>query len=568
MQFHEYGYVSTDPRVQPAAGVGLNRPEELPDEMDVLIVGSGPAGVITAAQLAQFPNISTRIIERRAQRLAIGHADGVASRSVETFQAFGFAQQLIQEAYQITETAFWKPDPRNPRNIARSAVTLDDPNGMSEFPHLIVNQARIADYFIAFAGNSPARGKVDYGWEFVGLEVADEAQGAESPVTVQLRRSAGPGEGQTRTVRAKYVVGADGASSAVRSSIGGALSGVAALHAWGVMDVLAVTDFPDVRRKCAIQSEDGGNILHIPREGNFLFRMYVDLGEVDKNDGGAVRKTPVEQIIARAQAIMHPYTLDVRNVAWFSVYEVAHRLTNRFDDGGEGRKPHVFLLGDACHTHSAKAGQGMNVSMQDGWNLAWKLGYVLQGRSPDALLQSYSAERRVIAKDLVDFDKTWSTMMAKRPEEFASPTELEDFYVQTWEFPAGYRTQYAPSLLTAGSAQQALATGFPLGKRFKSVRVVRVGDAVPVHLGHHHRADGRYRIYAFSDRAGTALSTWAGWMLSGAESPVRRFTPAGAAIDSAFDVKVITQKAHNAVEVTGFPPLFLPRVGPFQMIEY
>src|SRR5699024_3724374 len=123
---------------------------------------------------------------------------------------------------------------------------------------------------------------------------------------------------------------------------------------------------PDIRTKCAIQSHDGGSILHIPREGNHLFRMYVDLGEGDENDGGRVRETTQEQVEQRANEIMHPYTLEVRDVAWRSVYEVGHRVTDSFHDADTD--PRVFILGDACHTHSAKAGQGMNVSMQDGWN--------------------------------------------------------------------------------------------------------------------------------------------------------------------------------------------------------
>lgn len=569
MQFHELGYVSTDPRVQPAAGVGLNRPEDLPDEMDVLIVGSGPAGIITHAQLAQFPNVTTRIIERRPSRLVIGQADGIQARSVETFQAFGFAQQIIDEAYQITEMEFWKPDPQNTENIIQTAVAPDDPHGISEFPHLIVNQARVIDYFGEYAERSPARGKVDYGWEFKGLEVTGEG---EYPVTVTLERTDGPETGTQKVVKAKYVVGGDGARSGVRSAIGGTLAGDQSFHAWGVMDVLAVTDFPAIRRKCAIQSEDGGNILHIPREGNYLFRMYVDLGELDENDNGAVRQTTIEQIIARAQKIMHPYTLDVRHVAWHSVYEVAHRLTDRFDDahshGDTPQKPHVFLLGDACHTHSAKAGQGMNVSMQDGWNLGWKLGYVLEGRSPESLLTTYSDERQVIAKNLIDFDREWSGMMAKRPEEFETPTALEDFYVSTAEFPAGFMTQYQPSVLTATADHQALATGYPLGKRFRSANTVRVGDAVTVHLGHHHRADGRFRIYAFADRSGEALNTWAEWMLTAPDSPVQRFTELGSNLDSLFDIKAVFQQHHHDVDITRVSKLFLPTKAPFGVVDY
>ena len=568
MQFHHHGYVSTDPRQQDAAGVGIDRPDELPNNVDVLIVGSGPAGMITAAQLSQFPSITTRIVERRGERLAIGQADGIQARSVETFQAFGFAERIIAEAYRITEMAFWKPDPTNPSNIIRTARAVDDPTGISEFPHLIVNQARVLDYFAEVMANSPTRMTPDFGFEFVTLTNTNEG---DYPVTVTLRHTSGERTGQERIVHAKYVVGADGARSGVRDSIGCTLAGDAALHAWGVMDVLAVTDFPDIRTKCAIQSSTGGSILHIPREGGYLFRMYVDLGEVAADDNGAVRKTTIDEIIVKANEILHPYTLDVKNVAWHSVYEVAHRLTDRFDDVLPEeigiRSPRVFITGDACHTHSAKAGQGMNVSMQDGFNLGWKLGYVLDGRSPESLLSTYSAERQVIAKNLIDFDKEWSTLMAAKPEDLKVP--LEDFYTQTAEFPAGFMTQYPPSMLIGEATHQALAAGFPIGKRFKSAPAVRVGDANPVQLGHHHRADGRWRVYAFADGStGSALTEWAEWMRTSPGSPLRAHTPADADIDSVFDVKVVYQQAHTDVDLGRVSEVFLPKTGPYALIDY
>ena len=571
MQFHHHGYVSGDPRVQPASGVGLNRPEELPDEVDVLIVGTGPAGMLAAAQLSRFPGVTTRILERRAGRLVIGQADGIQARSVETFQAFGFAERITAEAYRITEMAFWKPDPADRSRIIRTARTPDDPTGISEFPHLIVNQARVLDYFAEYMANSPSRMKPDYGYEFRSLEVGR----GDYPVTVTLLHTAGPNEGKERVVRAKYVVGADGARSKVRESIGCTMAGDQAHHAWGVMDVLAVTDFPDIRTKCAIQSGSGGSILLIPREGGHLFRMYVDLGEVPEADHKAVRSTTIEQIIGHANAILHPYSLDVRNVAWHSVYEVAHRLTDRFDDvlpeDRATRTPRVFIMGDACHTHSAKAGQGMNVSLQDGFNLGWKLGHVLEGRSPASLLSTYSAERQVVAKNLIDFDKVWSTMMAKKPEEFESPSELEDFYVRTAEFPAGFMTQYEPSMLTAEATHQELATGFTIGKRFKSAPVRRVGDTNPVHLGHHATADGRWRIYVFADPAGAGspspTTDLAEWLANSPESPLAA-TPSDADLDAWFDVKVIYQQDYTHVDIGAVPAVFKPHVGPFRLTDY
>src|SRR5690606_8438540 len=307
-----------------------------------------------------------------------------------------------------------------------AARALDDEAGISEFPHLIVNQARVLDYFAEVARNSPTRLEPDYGYEFEGLEVAEDD--VDYPVTVTLRHTAGEHLGESRNIKAKYVIGCDGAHSRVREAIGRRFLGEKANHAWGVMDVLAETDFPDIRTKCAIQSHDGGSILHIPREGNHLFRMYVDLGEVSEDDHGKVRETTQAEVEARANRILHPYTLTVKHVCWRSVYEVGHRIADRFDDVPAElvgtRTPRVFITGDACHTHSAKAGQGMNVSIQDGGDTPWKLGHVHDGRAPESLLEHFSGERQILAEKLTDFARDWSSLMAAKPDELGDPNAL------------------------------------------------------------------------------------------------------------------------------------------------
>ncbi len=573
MQFYLDGYNPGDPDIQAAPGAEA-RPPGLPDTMDVLIVGTGPAGMLLAAQLSAFPGIATRIVDRRDGPLQVGQADGVACRTVEMFDAFGLSARLVREAYWVNETVFWRPSPDDRSRIVRTGRVQDTADGLSEFPHLIVNQARLLGFLEDHMRKSASRMAPDYGWDFVTLEVGPAG---DHPVLVTLADAA---TGEQREVRAKYVVGCDGARSRVRDAIGAVPRGDFANHAWGVVDMLAATDFPDIRLKAAIQSADEGNILLIPREGGYMVRLYVDLGEIDPADRDAFRLITQDQVIQAARRVLRPYTLDVRDVAWFAVYRVGQRVTDRFDDVPEdeagSRLPRVFIAGDACHTHSAKAGQGMNVSMQDTYNLGWKLASVLEGRARPDLLRTYTVERHAIAQGLIDFDKEWSRIMASPPRNpdhpelgGVDPAELQDYFVMSGRYTAGVGTHYPPATyLTAPAAHQALARGFTVGTRFHSAPVVRLADAKPVQLGHAARADGAWRIYAFADAGGERLRALMDHLARSERSPVRRYTPRGAGIDSVIDVRGIFQQGHRDLKVEELPPMLLPRKGRFGLVDY
>ncbi len=203
----------------------------------------------------------------------------------------------------------------------------------------------------------------------------------------------------------------------------------------------------------------------IPREGGYLVRLYVELTNLDAGERVANRNITSDDLIAKARRILHPHTLDVKEVAWWSVYEIGQRLTDKFDDvpaeAVGTRLPRVFIAGDACHTHSPKAGQGMNVSMQDAFNLGWKLAAVLRRRSAPQLLHSYSAERQAVAKELIDFDREWAEILAsaKGNNKGADAAETQDYFVRHGRYTAGTATHYRPSLLTAEAGHQHLATG-------------------------------------------------------------------------------------------------------------
>ncbi len=573
MQFHLNGFRPGDPAIAPAPAAALQGD---PAEVDVLIVGAGPTGLTLAAQLAAFPEIRTRIVEQKPGRLTLGQADGIACRTVEMFQALGFAEKVLKEAYWVNEMTFWRPDPAAPARILRSGRVQDTEDGLSEFPHVILNQARVHDFFLEVMQNAPARLAPEYSRRVTGLAVAPEGSGSH-PVSVTLAPT--EGEGPTETLRARYVVGCDGARSAVRRAIGAELHGDAANQAWGVMDVLAVTDFPDLRLKTAVHSAAEGNLLIIPREGGYLARFYIELDKLSANERVADRAITVDRLIAAAQRILSPYRFEVKEVAWWSVYEIGQRLCDRFDNAGpDGDPPRVFIAGDACHTHSPKAGQGMNVSMQDAFNLGWKLIHVLTGRAAPELLRSYSAERRSVARELIDFDRELARMFSARPKTTAegegiNPAAFQDYFLRHGRFTAGTATRYAPSALTGDGAHQALATGLTVGMRFHSAPVIRLADAKPMQLGHAGGADGRWRLYAFADAAApdapeSRLAALCRFLAEAPASPLRRHTPAGADLDAVIDLRAVLQQPHRSLALAQLPPLLRPAKGRFGLTDY
>ena len=582
MQFYLSGYKPGDPSIEDPHPSVAERTGGVPQDVDVLIIGCGPAGLVLAAQMANFPDVRTAVIDRRDGPLEVGQADGVACRTVEMFEAFGLATRLLREAYWVNEVCFWRPDPDDPARIKRAGRIQDTEDGLSEFPHVIVNQARMLAYLLDHMVRSSSRLVPVYGLHASDVKI-DTSGSSEYPVTVTVQHMNGrKATGDSSTIRAKYVVGCDGSRSSSRAAIGRELVGDATNESWGVMDVLAVTDFPDIRVKCAISSADQGNILIIPREGGYLVRFYIELDEVGDDVLDKRRVTP-EKLAEVANRILHPYTVELKDVGWWSVYEIGQRLCDKFDDvpveATVTRLPRVFIAGDACHTHSAKAGQGMNVSMADAWNLGWKLASVLRGAAKPALLHTYSEERQAVAERLIDFDREFSKRFSARPtgsggadSKPVDPEEFQRYFIAQGRFTAGVATRYAPSMITGDAAHQHLAEGFPVGMRFHSAPVIRLADGKRVHLGHVARADGAWRVYIFADgldptdRRSHARALCE--FLASDASPLRRFTPSGAEPDSVIDVRAIFQQGHRDLAVDEMPSILLPRKGKFGLIDY
>lgn len=564
MQYHSNGFRPGDPAIMPERdGARIKS-----DKVDVLIIGCGPAGLTLAAQLCAFPDIVTRIVERKTGPLEVGQADGIACRSMEMFEAFGFCDRVRKEAYWVNEVAFWRPGGEN-GELARADRIQDVEDGLSEMPHTILNQARVHDFYLEVMRNSARRLEPDYGMSLVSLARNDLS---EYPVTAEFETA----DGTTETIHARYLAGCDGARSRVRTSLGHELKGEAARQLWGVMDILPVTDFPDIRLKAAIQSANHGSILIIPREGGYMVRLYIELDELHGNERASDRDLDPDVLISKAQAILSPFQLEVKEVVWWSAYEIGQRVCDAFDDAAgkpANYQPRIFIAGDACHTHSPKAGQGMNVSMADTFNLGWKLASVLRAQAETSLLHTYSEERQSKAQELIDFDRDMARLFSARPNNAAEAEQFQQYFRKHGRYTAGVETHYEPSVITCASDHQMQAAGFPVGKRFHSAPAIRLADAREVELGHVLKADGRWRLIAFAasqdtGAPGGAMARLCDFLQSDAQSPILRTTPEVSDVDAVIDLRAVFQQGHRDMALQQIPSLLKPAKGRYGLIDY
>jgi phenol 2-monooxygenase len=557
---------------------------DLPKEVDVLIVGCGPAGLTMARQLAEFTDITTCIVDLEKGPLIFGRADGISCRTMEIMEGFNCSEYIVKEAYRLNQNTFWEPDSANSENIKRTHKVPDARIGLSEFAHGIVNQARLHELLLEGMKTSVNQIVPHYSRRLAKLNVDPElTQDLEAhPITATFELNNHSVRPKIETVKAKYVVGCDGARSTVRKSLSIALKGDSANKAWGVMDLLLVTDFPDIRVKSFIQSKEHGAVMTIPREGGYLVRFYIELALLGKDQRAADLNLKAEDVIAKAQQIMHPFTLDVKEVAWWSIYEVGQRIAEKFDDtpidNPEGLIPRAFVAGDACHTHSPKGGWGLNTSLPDTFNLGWKIASVLQGKCQPKLLQTYSTERRKVALQLIEADRQLSKLVATRPttnevaaEVKTNTADIEKFMAKQNGFVSGTSIEYNASYICSGKENQNLATGFKIGQRFHSAQAIRVADGDRQHLGHLNKADGRWRIFIFgSDKNPIEDSSDSNelihFLAKADNSPVQKYTPAGSDIDSVFDVYAVFQQQDLSIE--HMPDFLWPAKGKYGLRDY
>lgn len=292
-----------------------------------------------------------------------------------------------------------------------------------------------------------------------------------------------PGQLKSSEIRDAKKGPGDGAHSKVRQSIPEARPvGLSQSAVWGVLDGELETDFPDLWSKTLVYHEEHGSILIIPRERN-MTRFYIELKTGPKTDRGSLGQ---EFVMRRAKEIMAPFEVRWKYVEWFGRYQIGQRVASRFADS----RNRAFLAGDASHTHSPKSAQGMNTSMHDGWNLAWKLNLAVRGLSRQTLLESYEQERRKIALDLVNFDYEHANHIAG-----GDATALAENFKTNVRFISGIGAEYSENALNMPIGDGWVAGEARPGCLLPPARVRRYLDSNPVDIQLDIPMLGQFRIY-------------------------------------------------------------------------
>ncbi|KAL4896022.1 FAD binding domain-containing protein [Aspergillus ambiguus] len=562
--------------------------QQLESHVDVLIIGAGPAGLAAAYWMAQY-GIKARIIDKRGTKVFWGHADGLRPSTLELFDSMGFQHRIDEEGINIMEMVFWGPDESGKlklqgREYARTISA-------SPFRHTTLAQGRIErcllDAIRGSSGMEVERGVIPELFEY---DESCENEPQAFPITVKLRTlsdeeadaslpyggSKAPlrcnlpqdewsdldlnpnrQAGSVEYVKAKYLIGCDGAHSWTRKTLGISVEEDDTENVWGVIDVVPITNFPDYRCGGTVSSELG-TVLVVPRERQ-LVRYYIPLEDINKTGEAFDRSSiTLAMLKQKLQRILSPYEFDFQICEWWTIYRVRQGIASK---NAKGR---VFLAGDAVHTHSPKMGLGMNMSIQDSFNLGWKVALVAKGLAHPSILDTYETERRPLAEMLIDFDRNWYPLFQKRKTNGTSgPSDylekVREVHDRFKLFVDGQVSLYGPSLLVDKCIKGCPAKHLTPGERLPPARIRNQASGNPSWTTHMIPSDGRFRILLLAGDIQKAEQNDRVVVFSKAITALlRRFTADGERLDSIIEVKTIHTSPWENITIFNFLEILRP----------
>jgi 2-polyprenyl-6-methoxyphenol hydroxylase-like FAD-dependent oxidoreductase len=350
---------------------------------DVLVVGAGPVGLTMACELARH-GVSCRIVDRLSRPSPYCRAIGVTPRTLEVWEDMGIAREMIDAGLWLTGM----------RSVVHGFPAHQERIEFPELPYAPLGipqyeTERVLARHLGRLGISIER----------GVTLAALAQSADG-VAVRLLNAGG----DTEHAAFRYVIGCDGAHSTVRHALGIAFEGDAFPMMFMLGDVHVAWDLPRgiALRALRLKENDAPDMfIAIPLPEPGRYRVSTLAPSDGAGEGGSDHGIQAESrgpTLPELQAIaddLLPEAPRLSDLRWSSLFRISMRLAERYRQG------RVFIAGDAAHIHPPTGGQGMNTGIQDAYNLAWKLALVQCGAAPEALLDSYEAERRPVGAEVV-----------------------------------------------------------------------------------------------------------------------------------------------------------------------
>ncbi|KAI1497852.1 FAD binding domain-containing protein [Biscogniauxia marginata] len=538
-----------------------HKEEEIRHNPEVCIIGAGPTGLMLSVLLARF-GIDVEIIDERGEQTSTGRADGLQPKTIETLRQLRLADDLLRKGAKIYDICFWKATANEPlKRTSRACHYPSEVVDLLDNYILLVHQGMVEEILV-----EDLRGRGTYVKRDIRFEDINRQHEGYLPEAVCKVGTTG----DKQTIPAEYVIGCDGAHSRVRGCIPDSYSaGKSSESIWGVLDGELITNFPDLWSKAVVYSEEQGSILIIPRERG-MTRFYIEIKV--GTESIKLRELGQEFLMQRAKQILAPYSIEWRTVEWFGNYQIGQRIANKFAD------PHlrVFIAGDASHSHSPKAAQGMNTGIHDAWNLAWKLNLTIRGLAKPALLESYELERQKIAHDLINFDYEHANWISSGDAE-----ALAKNFKTNVRFISGVGVEYEENVLNQPQ-KFGEEEGLKIGCLVPPAKVTRYIDANPIDIQLDIPILGQFRVYFFVPdvhRSFSFLETLSTAVL-GQESSLARTTQLAAAsyadkprpltTDDAFvrperftgvsqlmTFALVTTMEKTTIEITDLPELFV-----------